>query len=57
MLKVIELFAGVGTQNQALKNIGVNFEIVGISEIDKFAISSYFQLHPEVDKKLILSFS
>lgn len=54
MLKVIELFAGVGTQNQALKNIGVNFEIVGISEIDKFAISSYFQLHPEVDKKLNL---
>lgn len=47
MLKVIELFAGVGSQTQALKNIGVNHEVIGISEIDKYAISSYMQLHGE----------
>lgn len=45
MLKVIELFAGVGSQTQALKNIGVEHEVVGIAEIDKYAISSYMQLH------------
>lgn len=47
MLKVIELFAGVGSQTQALKNIGVEHEVIGISEIDKYAISSYTQLHGE----------
>lgn len=48
MLKVIELFAGVGSQAQALKNIGVDFEVVAISEIDKYAISSYSQLHDKI---------
>lgn len=48
MLKVIELFAGVGSQTQALKNIGVEHKVIGISEIDKYAISSYTQLHGEV---------
>lgn len=46
-MKVIELFAGVGSQTQALKNIGVEHEIIGISEIDKFAIKTYEQLHGE----------
>jgi DNA (cytosine-5)-methyltransferase 1 len=31
-LRVIELFAGIGSQHKALKNIGVDFEVVGISE-------------------------
>ncbi|MGL4999220.1 MAG: DNA cytosine methyltransferase, partial [Cetobacterium sp.] len=47
LLKIIELFAGVGSQTQALKNIGVEHEVVGIAEIDKYAISSYMQLHGE----------
>lgn len=47
-LKVFEAFAGVGCQHQALKNIGVNFEVVGISEIDKYAIKSYEALHGKV---------
>ncbi|MGL5049633.1 MAG: DNA cytosine methyltransferase [Fusobacteriaceae bacterium] len=47
MLKVIELFAGVGSQTQALKNIGIEHEVIGISEIDEHAISSYMQLHGE----------
>lgn len=45
MIKIIELFAGVGSQTQALKNIGIEHEVIGISEIDKYAISSYEQLH------------
>ena len=47
MLKVFEAFAGIGTQRMALKNIGVEHEVVGISEIDKFAIKSYMAIHGE----------
>ncbi|MGL5051842.1 MAG: DNA (cytosine-5-)-methyltransferase, partial [Fusobacteriaceae bacterium] len=46
-MRVIELFAGVGSQTQALKNIGIDHKVVGIAEIDKYAISSYIQLHGE----------
>lgn len=45
MLKVIELFAGIGSQHQALKNIGIEHEVVAISEIDKYCIKSYQALH------------
>ena len=38
MIKVLELFAGIGSQAQALANIGIDYQIVGISEIDKYAI-------------------
>ncbi len=48
MLKVIELFAGIGAQAQALKESGVDFEITAISEIDKYAIEVYKALHGDV---------
>ena len=44
-IKVIELFAGIGSQAMALRNIGINYEIIGISEIDKFAFKSYEAIH------------
>lgn len=47
-LKVIELFAGFGTQSLALKYENIPHEIVGISEIDKFAIQAYEALHGKV---------
>lgn len=47
MLKVIEFFSGVGAQRQALKDIGVEHEVVAISEIDKYAIKAYEYLHGE----------
>lgn len=46
-LKVFEAFAGVGTQRMALRNIGVEHEVVGISEIDKYAYQSYQAIHGE----------
>lgn len=49
MLKVIELFAGIGSQTQALKNIGVEHEVVGISEIDKYAMQAYEAIHGKVN--------
>ena len=48
-LKVFEAFAGVGTQHMALKRLGIDFEIVGISEIDEYAIMSYEAIHGKVN--------
>jgi len=47
MLKLITLFSGIGSQEQALKNIGVKYDLLGFSEIDKWAIKVYCQLHNE----------
>ena len=47
-IKVIELFAGVGSQAMALRNIGIDYEVIGISEIDKFAYKSYEVIHGKV---------
>ena len=44
-IRVVELFAGVGAQRQALKDAGINHEIVAISEIDKYALLAYEKLH------------
>ena len=40
-IKVITLFTGIGAQEAALKRLGIDYEVVGISEIDKYAIQSY----------------
>lgn len=45
MLKVIELFAGVGAQAEALKRSNIKHEVIAISEIDKYAIQTYRKLH------------
>jgi DNA (cytosine-5)-methyltransferase 1 len=49
MLTVIELFAGIGSQTQALKNIGIEHKVIGISEINKYAIMVYEMLHGKVN--------
>ena len=41
MLKVNELFSGIGAFRKALNRLNIPHEIVGISEIDKYAIMSY----------------
>ena len=41
MIKVIELFSGIGAQRKALDNLGIPHEVIGISEIDKYALQSY----------------
>lgn len=48
MLKVITLFTGIGAQEAALKRLGLDFEMVGISEIDKYAIQSYEAINGSV---------
>lgn len=46
-LRVFEAFAGYGSQALALRNIGIPYEVVGISEIDKYAIKAYMAIHGE----------
>ena len=48
-LRVLENFAGIGTQRMALENLGITHEVVGITEIDKFAIKSYEAIHGAVN--------
>ena len=45
MLKLLSLFTGIGAFEKALENLGINYELVGFSEIDKFAIKSYCTIH------------
>ena len=49
MIKVFEAFAGIGTQRMALRNLGIEHEVVAIAEIDKFALKSYEAIHGRVN--------
>ena len=52
-MKLLSLFSGIGAFEKALKNIGIDFELIGFSEIDKHAIKSYCAIH-NVDESLNL---
>ncbi len=45
MIKLFEMFAGYGGASFSLKKAGIDFECVGYSEIDKYAIQCYEQNH------------
>ena len=44
-IRLIELFAGIGSQAMALKAIGADFEHWKVVEFDKYAIASYNAIH------------
>ena len=44
-IRLIELFAGYGSQAMALENLGANFETYKVVEFDKYAIASYNAIH------------
>lgn len=52
-LRVMSLFSGIGAPEQALKNLGIDYELVNYCEIDRKASRAYSLLHgvPE-DKNL-----
>ena len=57
MIKMFEAFAGYGSQRMALRNIGLPFESVGISEIDGDVILSYAAIHTDfLEKRFHLYF-
>lgn len=44
-LKVFSTFTGVGSPEMALKNININYDLIGTSEVDKWAIIAYDAIH------------
>ena len=44
-IRLIELFAGIGSQAKALKNLDADFEHYRICEFDKYAVKSYNAVH------------
>lgn len=48
-LRVFEAFAGIGCQTIALRNLGIDFECVGISEVDRYALLGYDAIHNDED--------
>jgi DNA (cytosine-5)-methyltransferase 1 len=47
-IRLFEAFSGIGTQAMALKRLGYQVDHIGISEIDKHALKSYYAIHGEV---------
>lgn len=45
MLKILELFAGIGACSTALDRLGIEHEIVDAVEIDKYAMASFNAIH------------
>ena len=44
-IRLIELFAGIGSQAKALENLGADFEHWKVCEFDKYAVASYNAVH------------
>ena len=45
MIKVLELFGGIGACSKALERLGIPYEIADYVEIDKYAVASFNQIH------------
>lgn len=45
MIRVLELFAGIGACSKALERLGIEHEIVDAVEIDKYAIKAFNAIH------------
>lgn len=52
-MRYLSLFSGIGAFEKALTRLGIDYELVGFSEIDKYAIKSYCAVH-NVDESLNL---
>ncbi len=50
-LRVLTLFSGIGAPEQALKNLGVDYELIKYCEIDKNVSKAYSILHNEPESK------
>ena len=50
-LRLLSLFSGIGAPEQALKNIGVPYELVHFCEIDDKAAKAYCLLHSDTEEE------
>lgn len=47
-IRTFEAFSGYGSQSISLERLGIDYEVVAISEIDKYAIQAYEAIHGTV---------
>lgn len=47
----MSLFSGIGSFEKALDRLNINYELIGFSEIDKYAIKSYCIIHNVSENK------
>ena len=47
-MKVIELFAGIGSPRKSLEKLNINHKVIAFSEIDKFAVDSYRAIYNDL---------
>ena len=45
MIKILELFGGIGACSKALERLGIDYEIADYVEIDKYAVNSFNAMH------------
>lgn len=45
MIKILELFGGIGACSKALEKLGIEYEIADYVEIDKYAVKSFNAMH------------
>lgn len=45
MIKILELFGGIGACSKALEKLGIDYEIVDYVDIDKYACKSFNAIH------------
>lgn len=45
MIRVLELFGGIGACTKALERLGIDYEIADYVEIDKYAVASFNAMH------------
>lgn len=50
MITINELFSGIGAQVVAFKRLNISYKVIGISEIDKYAIQSYEAINGPTQK-------
>lgn len=44
-MKILSLFSGIGAFEKALKNLKIDYELVGYCDIDKYASKAYSMIH------------
>ena len=46
-IRLIETFAGIGTQKMAFNRLGIDVDVIAIVEVDKHAVLSYAAIHTD----------
>lgn len=50
---MLSLFSGIGAPEKALERLNIDYDLIGFSEIDKYAVKSYTAIH-NVNETIIL---